>query len=158
MSLIAQAFENFEAFIKDTYREYLRLNIKAKPALDVAMQQIPRRNSEIIKSLKTFFPSLPAYLNDSKTSWLRAIENVRHSVIHTDQLISESLLNGNDRKYYTTNLFFKKVKGGKYRIIVDKNTGVSIIKYFDNIGFSIFSYISDDSGYPINLKEKTDDK
>jgi hypothetical protein len=152
MSLIAQTFENFEAFIKDTYREYLRLNIKVAPALEVAMQQVPRKNSEVIKTLKVFFPSLQTYLNDNKMSWIRTVENVRHSVVHTDQLISEKLVNGNDKKMYTEYFGFKKVKGGKYRITVDKNTGIRIIKYFDNIGFNIFNYVSADSGYPIGLK------
>lgn len=154
MSLIAQTFENFEALIKDLYREYLRLNIKVAPALDVAMQQIPRKNAEIIKTLKTFFPSLKTYLNDNKLSWIRIIENVRHSVVHTDQLISEKVLSGNERKIYTEYFDFKKVKGGKYRITVDKTIGIRIIKYFDNIGYNIFNYASTDCGYPVGLKEK----
>lgn len=154
MSLIAQTFENFEALIKDLYREYLRLNIKVIPALDVAMQQVPRKNSETIKTLKTFFPSLKTYLNDNKTSFIRIIENVRHSIVHTDQLIGEGIVNGNEKKLYSEYFDFQKVKGNKYRITVDKSTGIRIIKYFDNIGFNIFHYASVDSGYPIGLTMK----
>jgi hypothetical protein len=153
MSLIAQTFENFEVFIKDLYREYLRLNIKVSPALDVAMQQIPRKNSETIKTLKTFFPSLKSYLNESQMSWIRVMENIRHSVVHTDQLISESLVKGNECKRYSDHFNFKKAKGGMYRITVDKTTGITIIKTFDNIGFNIFNYASIDACYPVDLNE-----
>jgi hypothetical protein len=156
MSLIAQTFENLEAFIKDLYREYLRINIKVAPAFDVAIQQIPRKNSEIIKTLKIFFPSLKLYLNDSKSSWIRIIENIRHSVVHTDQLISENIVNGNDRKLYSEYFDFQKVKGAKYRVTVDKANGMRIFKYLDNIGFNIFHYASVDSGYPSGLKIKDD--
>lgn len=152
VSLIAQSFENFEALIKDIYREYLRLNIKVTPALETALKQIPRNNSEIIKILKKLFPSVSSFLTKDETSWIRVMENIRHCVVHTDQLISKEIVNGDDRTLYSKHFSFQKVKDGKYRIRIDLNRGTTIMKVFDNLGFNIFNYASLDSGYPVDLK------
>lgn len=110
MSLIAQSFENFEALIKDIYREHLKLSIKDETVMKLVLQQTPRKNNEVIKALKAFFPSLENYLSTELISWIRAIEHIRHAVVHNDQLLDWMILFLKKAMISTANIFLASRK------------------------------------------------
>lgn len=158
MSLIAQSFENWEALTKDIYRKQLEISISDKAVLKIALQNIPRRHTDLLRSLMTLFPNTNVFMNQNSLDHIRVIEHIRHAVVHTDQLVTEKFFQEHNAKFYSNAFSFKK-SGLKYRPTVSLTDGTSIMKGFDSYGYNLFVCASTHNKFPVvTVKDKKANK
>ena len=155
LSLLVQSFEAFEAFLRDVYRKHIELNVKGKSLQSYVSNGIPRSNLELIKHLKQFYPSLGKYYKDKFLDFFESVQEVRHAVIHSDQIMNAKSLKKLSGKKLFKEFFDLKNEGSeRYRVQLKDKTSSELTELFTSTGFQMFQLVSHDENYPVAFEAK----
>lgn len=153
LSLIAQAYENYETFLKDLFRKYISLNIKSSELVKQTLNKVPKNPGDVLVIIKSISPTVALILGDRYYNWFKLIEKIRHNIVHNDQLVSPQFLK--DHKGEILNEYFSFVQekeSNNFRIQINDLGAHALLRQFDDAGFSIFFSLSKDEKYNIQFQ------
>lgn len=146
--LLAQCIESAETYFKNLLEMILdkELNFEISTMLN---RRVLGTNAEIIKILE-------AYVNPKESNEeikrikpiFDMLEQVRHLVVHSDQVIKSSSLIGSNVQF---NKYFElKMVKGKCRLIIDASNAEILSAEVAQFGFEFYRLLSEKHGYDLS--------
>lgn len=180
---VAQGYEAFETFLKDTVARYLHTHqsevcpkkiqkfenkwkMKDKSQIEYWMEYVRRTyrgqgNEKLFEFLRDVVPELKVGEHDNTkgmdlTKWYKAASVARHAITHSRLEVKEGswkYLDKNDQRYFPC-----KSEGGRHFLALRRKHAENCLSIFADYGFLIFKCLSQKEGYKWNILRGIDTK
>lgn len=150
---IVQSFELFESFLNATYTQLVNIKSESTVLANIVLKHKPRTNKELIEQMSNISESLRQVFDPPTAVKLHTIEKIRHHAVHNKAMVNMDSKNSINNEYFNKLFEFIELGNGQFEIKPKINYQGEVITDLAQIGLDIYTNLSHDQGYELNLIE-----